>query len=397
MLGIMLTVNLSCFVRLCCSSLGLSPDTALPRMLRGRSRVLQSVGADAESCGAAQPSEVVPPALCSATCSVQCHVPVPSLQPAPRLSRFAHEPSDVVSKPPARPLFHPQGLLAISEQPRAHRGRFLTAPPPVLQHRIPLCCPRHHSHRIRASLCICTAAPSSTACTQQGAVLHSARFTLLPLAPSSGRTRAVVWPGTAPLSKHENFSTAPVHPYHTSDAHSAARHGRAPAAHRAAAQPPEARARVRPSRRRSALRSRFHPPRRRSALGSLRHPPRRRSSRPARLPAAPPDGAAALPPPPPERGPRRSWCGAAGPGRGRRGGREERALGGRRRGSEAASPLLSLRRARRAEAARDGGVRRRHRAVSTGPGPAGGRGGAAGVARRRRWPSEGGRGGGGAP
>lgn len=126
----MLTVNLSCFVRLCCSSLGLSPDTALPRMLRGRSRVLQSVGADAESCGAAQPSEVVPPALCSATCSVQCHVPVPSLQPAPRLSRFAHEPSDVVSKPPARPLFHPQGLLAISEQPRAHRGRFLTAPPP---------------------------------------------------------------------------------------------------------------------------------------------------------------------------------------------------------------------------------------------------------------------------
>lgn len=125
----MLTVNLSCFVRLCCCSLGLSPDTALPRMLRGRSRVLQSVGADAESCGAAQPSEVVPPALCSATCSVQCHVPVPSLQPAPRLSRFAHEPSDVVSKPPARPLFHPQGLLAISEQPRAQR-QILNRPPP---------------------------------------------------------------------------------------------------------------------------------------------------------------------------------------------------------------------------------------------------------------------------
>lgn len=141
MLGIMLTVNLSCFVRLCCSSLGLSPDTALPRMLRGRSRVLQSVGADAESCGAAQPSEVVPPALCSATCSVQCHVPVPSLQPAPRLSRFAHEPSDVVSKPPARPLFHPQGLLAISEQPRAHRGRFLTAPPPCCSTGYPSAAP----------------------------------------------------------------------------------------------------------------------------------------------------------------------------------------------------------------------------------------------------------------
>lgn len=80
-------------------------------MLRGRSKVLQSVGADAESCKAAQGSEVVLPAL------PQCHIPVPSFQPVPQLSHFANEPSVVGTKLPACPLFYPQGLLASSEQP----------------------------------------------------------------------------------------------------------------------------------------------------------------------------------------------------------------------------------------------------------------------------------------
>lgn len=219
---------------------------------------------------------------------------------------------------------------------------------------------------------------------------------LLPLAPCSGRTRAVAWPGTVPLSNHKNFCTAPVHPSIS-----------------AMLAPPQPLNDSRQQRTEAQVNQRSHahnniahaqcsqfrchPPCMRSVLSPLRHLPRMRSSRPTRLPVAPPDGAAALPPPPPERGPRRSRCGAAGPGWGRRGGRVERARGGRRHAAPN-RPLLSYPSAGRGawRRPRDGGVRRRHRAVSTGrAGPRAGEG------RRRRpgrsWAIEGGRAGGGAP